>query len=95
MNQYQIAAEAYRKAGLWQQAIYCATRAGQSFDDIRRIAESFAESLYETKEYQSAAKLYLDYLGNVELALKALCKGYFFEEAMRIVSWSQTGEIFF
>lgn len=52
------------------------------------LSSAVADSLYDNKDYRSAATVYLDYRNDVKEASKALCKGRHFGEAMRVVCTS-------
>jgi len=57
-----------------------------STEDLEELSLSLAETLYESKDYQSAAAIHMDHRSDLEEAAKVLCKGCYFSEAMRLVS---------
>ncbi len=85
MGQYQKALESYRAAGCWREALYCAAQANVAQPQVQALARSFADSLYESKDFLNAARLYIDYGNDVEMAARTYCKGYLFAEAMRLI----------
>ncbi|KAF2677310.1 elongator complex protein 1 [Lentithecium fluviatile CBS 122367] len=76
----------YRSANLWREALSSATLAGASSTDLQSLATSLAEGLTESKDYEAAATITLDYLSNIPDAARLLCKGCHFAEAMRIIT---------
>jgi len=71
---------------MWQEALYAAAQVPLSETEIQELGMSLAEDLVFNKHYQEAATVHLDYRNDLEEAVKVLCKGFFYEEAMRIVS---------
>ncbi|KAK9461476.1 IKI3 family-domain-containing protein [Lipomyces oligophaga] len=53
--------------------------------NLKTIAEQLAEGLMEARRYREASTLYIEYCHNLREGLRALCKGYGFAEAIRIV----------
>lgn len=86
LKDYAAAVPAYRQAGRWQEALSCASLARMHNTELEELADSLAEGLVESKEYQGAAIIYLDYLSNTAEAVRNLCKAYQFAEAIRVVS---------
>lgn len=84
--------EAYRRATLWKGALFCASMANLSDYEMDSLATDLAEALFEMKDYQSSATVYLDYKKDVAEAARTLCKGSWFAEAMRIVSNSEQNQ---
>ncbi|KAI9793490.1 MAG: hypothetical protein M1816_007922 [Peltula sp. TS41687] len=85
VHSYKRAMEAYRAAGCWQEALFCASQASIPQSQIDQLAMALADTLFETKDYTHAASLYLEYGHDVEKAASTLCKGYQYAEAMRLV----------
>ncbi|KAK7227208.1 hypothetical protein V2G26_015211 [Clonostachys chloroleuca] len=56
-----------------------------SEDALAETATALADALWEDKNYAAAASIHLDYLSSLEQAIRCLCKGYHFAEAIRIV----------
>jgi elongator complex protein 1 len=70
---------------MWQEALFAASQVPYSAEDLEELSSSLAEGLYESKDYQSAATIHLEYRGDIAEAVRILCKGCFFGEAMRLV----------
>ena len=85
LGDYSQATQCYRRAGLWQEALFTAAQVPYSAEDLEELSLSLAEALYESKDYQSAAAIHIDHCGDLEEAAKVLCKGCYFSEAMRLV----------
>jgi elongator complex protein 1 len=94
LRDYASALSAYRQAQRWREALACATLVPVSDGELTDLAESLAEGLIESKEYQSAATIYLEYLSNVAEAARQLCRAYLFADAMRIVSLKREVSLF-
>lgn len=85
LGESDLAIESYREAGLWQECLFVATQANLSAESMDNLSLTLAENLLEGKDYQNAATVCLDYRNDVEEAARALCKGSYFGEAMRVV----------
>ncbi|RPA90649.1 IkappaB kinase complex, IKAP component [Choiromyces venosus 120613-1] len=85
LGDYSQATQCYRRAGLWQEALFAAIQVPYSAEDLEELSSSLAEALCESKDYQSAATIHMDHRGDVEEAAKVLCKGCHFGEAMRLI----------
>lgn len=89
LQDYARATSCYRAAGAvcWQECLYAAQQQspGLSADAMADLATTLADALWEAKDYSAAATIHLDHLSSVETAVKCLCKGYHFAEAIRIV----------
>lgn len=90
LQNYSKAASCYQSAGAtcWQECLFAAQQQTPplSPEAMAQLAGILAEALWEAKDYASAATIHLDHLSSLEMALKCLCKGYLFAEAMRLVS---------
>ncbi|KAK7424354.1 putative elongator complex protein 1 [Neonectria punicea] len=89
LQNYTKATNCYRTAGAtcWQECLYTAQQQEPpiSADALNELATALADALWEAKDYTSAATIYLETLNAVDTAVKCLCKGYHFAEAIRIV----------
>lgn len=89
LQDYTRATSCYRAAGAacWQECLYAAQQQspGLSADAMADLATTLADALWEAKDYGAAATIHLDYLSSLDAAVKCLCKGYHFAEAIRIV----------
>jgi elongator complex protein 1 len=61
--------------------------------EISVLATTLAEGLVETRDFFSAATIYLDYLYDIQTAVRVFCKGYYFSDAIRLVSLRQQPEL--
>jgi elongator complex protein 1 len=93
LKDYASAITAYKQAQRWREALSCATSLPVSEAELVSLATSLAEGLVESKEYQSAATIYLEYLSNIAEAARQLCKAYLFADAIRIVSLHREPEL--
>ncbi|PWN48336.1 IkappaB kinase complex, IKAP component [Violaceomyces palustris] len=81
----QKALEAYKELGSWQDIFAIALSERPSAGgDIGGLAREVGSSLEERSRYAEAARVYLDYARDVELAVGALGKGNDLNEARRI-----------
>ncbi|KAI9887623.1 MAG: hypothetical protein M1823_000607 [Watsoniomyces obsoletus] len=85
VNLFDKATEAYRAAGCWREALSCAGQAQISTSQLQSLAKALADSLHEHKDYFNAARLYSEYLNDIETAARVFCKGFFFADAIRLV----------
>ncbi|KUI73790.1 Elongator complex protein 1 [Cytospora mali] len=89
LSNFVRATACYRAAGAtcWRECLYTAQQqtpplSESTFSDL---ATALAEALWEAKDYSSAATVHLEYLDSIEQAVRCLCKGYHFADAMRLV----------
>ena len=85
VTQFEKAMQAYRAAGCWRESLACAGQAGIPSSEIQALAEAFADTLYEDKDYFNSARLYQDYQGGGQRAARVYCKGLHFAEAIRLI----------
>lgn len=88
VGNYTKATSCYSSAGAtaWRECLFAAS---QQIPKISRettdaLATDLAEALYEAKGYAAAATIHAEHLGDVEGAVRCLCKGYLFADAMRL-----------
>ncbi|RCI13189.1 hypothetical protein L249_0362 [Ophiocordyceps polyrhachis-furcata BCC 54312] len=90
LRDYKKATSCYRAAGTtcWQECLFTAQMQSPSLssDAMADLSTSLADALWEAKDYSAAATIYLDHLSSIEGAVKCLCKGYMFAEAIRLVA---------
>ncbi|KAI3394287.1 hypothetical protein diail_2934 [Diaporthe ilicicola] len=88
LNNFVRATSCYRAAGAtcWRECLFTAQQQDppMSEDSLSELATTMAEALWEAKDYSSAATIHLEYLDSLEQAIKCLCKGYHFADAMRL-----------
>lgn len=70
---------------MWQEALFAANQIPFSTEELDVLSSELVETLYEAKEYLQAATIHLDYRDDTVEAARALCKGCYFGEAMRVV----------
>lgn len=79
----------YRAAGAicWRECLFAAQQQEPplSAASFLELATALADALWEAKDYTSAAAIHLEYLNSFEEAVRCLCKGYLFADAMRVV----------
>ncbi|KAG5999936.1 hypothetical protein E4U43_001789 [Claviceps pusilla] len=90
IQNYAKATSCYRAAGAtcWQECLYTAQQQQSpplSASAMADLATSLADALWESKDYAAAATIHLEHLSSLETAIKCLCKGYLFAEAIRLV----------
>ncbi|KAK3073710.1 putative elongator complex protein 1 [Teratosphaeriaceae sp. CCFEE 6253] len=93
VRDYRPAYEAYRSAGLWQEALTAAGLVPVTDDERRSLADDLAVSLEEVKDFRAAATIHMEYLDDLETAIKMLCKGYQFSEALRLAALRNKPEL--
>ncbi|KAK5733144.1 putative elongator complex protein 1 [Elasticomyces elasticus] len=93
VNDYKSASEAYRAAGSWQESLATAALVPVTDDELFGLATEIADGLEEVKDYPAAATIYVDYLDDLQGAVKLLCKGYQFAEATRLVALRRKPEL--
>lgn len=90
LGNYEKATACYRSAGAscWRECLYTSQQQTPpvSGDSLAELATALADALWEAKEYASAATIHDEYLSSLEMAVKCLCKGYLFADAMRLVT---------
>ncbi|ROW06399.1 hypothetical protein VMCG_04353 [Cytospora schulzeri] len=89
LNNFARATACYRAAGAacWRECLYTAQQQNPPLSEstFSDLATALAEALWEAKDYSSAATVHLEYLDSIEQAVRCLCKGYHFADAMRLV----------
>ncbi|MCJ1283838.1 hypothetical protein MMC26_003169 [Xylographa opegraphella] len=93
VKNYAHAAEAYQLAHLWQEALSCAGFIPLKEAQLQSFASIIAGSLQELKDYHSAAIVHQDYLHDLESAARLFCKGYFYADAIRILSLNKRPDL--
>ncbi|GJC82611.1 elongator complex protein 1 [Colletotrichum liriopes] len=90
LQNFSKATSCYRQAGVtcWRECLFAAQQQTPppSEETITELASSLADALWEGKEYAAAATIHADYLASLETAVKCLCKGYHFAEALRLIA---------
>ncbi|KAI8609607.1 IKI3 family-domain-containing protein [Chytriomyces sp. MP71] len=78
---------------LWKQALSVAQEMGLSKPEVLELANELTEMLMERHEYRDASTVYLEYMGNVLGGVRALLKGSFWEEAVRVAQNHGRGDL--
>ncbi|KAM0286066.1 hypothetical protein ACHAQH_001074 [Verticillium albo-atrum] len=90
LENYPKATACYRASGAssWRECLYAAQQQTPSLspDILSELASSLADGLTEAKDHASAATIHMEYLSSLEAAIRSLCKGSHFAEALRLVS---------
>ncbi|KAK6499216.1 hypothetical protein TWF506_003844 [Arthrobotrys conoides] len=93
LNSWERALDAYQKCGLWQEALYTASRIPLSNEEITELSGILADALTESKDFKNAATLFLDYRDDVREAVSSYCKGSLFQDAMRVIALKQSFDL--
>lgn len=93
LSDYIAACDAYQAANMWRECLSSATLIPMSEEEIVSTAESLADGLVEAKDHYSAATIRLEYLHDVEGAVRTFCKGYYFAEAIRVLGLQRRREL--
>lgn len=93
VQQLRPALQAYRRANLWQHALSLALLIPLPEPELSDLSQSLADHCIETKDFSSAAQIYLDYRHDIAEAVRLLCRGSHFIEAVRLVSLHRTPDL--
>ncbi|WQF81669.1 Putative elongator complex protein [Colletotrichum destructivum] len=97
LQNFNKATSCYRQAGVmcWRECLFAAQQQTPppSEETITELASSLADALWEGKEYAAAATIHVDYLASLETAVKCLCKGYHFAEALRLIARERRADL--
>lgn len=93
LGDYANAWPCYRSANLWREALTTATLADLRKEELEDLATTLAEGLSEVKDYRSAATITLEYLNDLPSAVRLLCRGAYFSEAIRLVTLRKQPEL--
>ncbi|PHH63108.1 hypothetical protein CDD81_6259 [Ophiocordyceps australis] len=90
LGNWAKATSCYRAAGAscWQECLFAAQQQSPALSPnaMTDLASTLADALWEAKDFGAAATIHLDYLGSLETAVRCLCKGSLFADAMRLVA---------
>ncbi|KAK0514757.1 hypothetical protein JMJ35_003374 [Cladonia borealis] len=93
LHDYTSASESYRQAHLWKESLSCANLIPLEASQFQSLAHSLADTLIESKDHFSAATIHLDYLSDIPTAARLFCNGYYFADALRIISLHNRTEL--
>lgn len=91
LGNFAKATACYRAAGAnsWRECLFTAQQQQDpplSAEVLAELATALADALWEAKDYAAAATVYLEHLDSLEAAVRCLCKGYLFADALRLVA---------
>jgi len=93
VGDYAAALPAYKSASMWQEALGCAAIQQLGTEEVKKMAAEIAESLEESRQFQAAATVQLEYLDNVDGCVRLLCKAFQFASAQRIALARKRGDL--
>lgn len=93
VSDYTSAYEAYRACSMWRECLACANLVDLSEESTAELAQNLADSLEEAKNYVEAASIHLEHLHDLESAVRLLCRGYQFADAIRQVARHKRPEL--
>ncbi|EMC97050.1 hypothetical protein BAUCODRAFT_46874, partial [Baudoinia panamericana UAMH 10762] len=93
VHDYASAYQAYRSSSLWQECLAAAALVPVSEEELATLARDLSASLEEAKNFKAAATVHLDYLDDVDSAVRFLCKAFQFPEAIRLVAHRRRSEL--
>lgn len=87
------ALDAYQLAGDWRQALALVHL--PEFDQERRddVTQHLADLTLEWRQYKDSAVINLEYLKDIAQAVRCYCKGYLFDDAIRICTLHKLPEL--
>ncbi|KAI3622987.1 ELP1 [Malassezia furfur] len=77
------AVDAFREADRWEEALGTACQQRLPPAELRALAQALVEQLSACEQYESAARVCLDHLGDVEQGVALLCSAHALPEAVR------------
>ncbi|OIW27415.1 RNA polymerase II elongator-like protein [Coniochaeta ligniaria NRRL 30616] len=88
VQNFAKATSCYSSAGAtsWRECLFAASqqKPALSPESLAALAADLAEALYEAKDYAGAAAIHAEHLGDVREAIRCLCRGSLFADAMRL-----------
>jgi elongator complex protein 1 len=97
LGKYTQATSCYLSSGpsQWRETLFCALSQTPPLlgAPLTNLATSLHDALIESKDYFSAATIHLDYLSSIENAARTFCKGYFFADALHLISLRQRPDL--
>ena len=94
LRDYTLASESYRLAHMWKESLSCAGLVPLPLPQMQALARALSDDRTEAKDFRSAALIHQDYLHDIASAARLYCKGYYFSDAMRILSINSKTEFF-
>ncbi|EGO56305.1 hypothetical protein NEUTE1DRAFT_122867 [Neurospora tetrasperma FGSC 2508] len=96
LGDYPAATECYLKAGTssWRECLFTSSLDPSLTPDQRHeIASTLADALREAKDWAAVATIQAEHLASLPSAISALCKGYLFADAFRLISLHSQPEL--
>lgn len=88
VGNFAKATSCYSAAGAtsWRECLFAASQQEPALgsEAVAALATDLAEALYEAKDYAGAGAIHAEHLGDVREAIRCLCKGSLFADAMRL-----------
>ncbi|KIK96350.1 hypothetical protein PAXRUDRAFT_138652 [Paxillus rubicundulus Ve08.2h10] len=92
-SDFRKAMVAHERALEWQELFELSTKMTIPEEEVKEIAHRITNELLSKKRYPEAARVFIDYAGDVRQAVIALVQGNEFSEARRIVSLHSKPEL--
>jgi elongator complex protein 1 len=90
LSNYTRATSCYLSSGpsQWRETLFCALSQTPPLSGTRLtdLATSLYDALVESKDYFAAATIQVNYLSSIENSARTFCKGYFFADALHLIS---------
>lgn len=96
LGDYPAATECYLKTGSssWRECLFTSSLDPSLTAEQRtEIASTLCDALRETKDWAAVATIQSQHLSSIESAITALCKGYLFADAFRLISLHSRPEL--
>lgn len=89
LGEHAAASESFRLALLWEKSLSHALQAHMNPHQLSSLATSLSDTLIETKDYLSAARINLEFLSDTPAAAHLFCKAYQYDKAILIAGLYQ------
>ena len=93
LGDHMHATESYRLAHLWKESLACACLVPLTLEKLQSLARTLADTLVESKDYHSAAIIHMEYLGESPAAARLFCRGFFFADALRVITLHRQSDL--
>jgi elongator complex protein 1 len=97
LGDFVKATSCYQSAGpnSWRECLFAAQSQEPplSAPVFVQLATTLADAVYEAKDYAAAATIHAEYLSSLESAIRCLCKGSLFADALRLVAKSRRPDL--
>ncbi|KAK9466881.1 IKI3 family-domain-containing protein [Lipomyces arxii] len=92
LGDYNDALDSYVLGTHWREALAVCSMANSAQSDVHDVSLKLAEALLEARQYKDSATVYLEYCRDLKEAVLALCKGFFYSDAIRIILQQNTAK---